>query len=81
MVIKSRRLRWVGHVPRMEESKSAIKILTGNIPLGRPRRRWEDNIRIDLKEIGIITMNWVVSAKDRDCWRTILNAAWNLRVP
>ena len=54
-VIKSRRLRWAGHEARMEEGKSAFKILTGKptgkIPLGRPRRRWEDNIRMDLEEI------------------------------
>ena len=54
--IKSRRLRWAGHVARMEESRSALKILTGKPtgkrPLGRPRCRWEDNIRIDNKEIG-----------------------------
>ena len=56
-VIKSRRLRWIGHVARMEESRSAFKILTGKRtwkrPLGRPRRRWEDNIRMDLEEIHI----------------------------
>ena len=60
-VIKSRRLRWAGHVAKMEESRSAFKILTGKPtgkrPLGRPRRRWEDNIRTDLKEIGINTRN------------------------
>ena len=62
-VIKSRRLRWAGHVPRMEGGKSAFKILTlkpkGNRPLGRPRRRREDNIRMDLEEIGINAGNWV----------------------
>ena len=60
-VIKSRRLRWAGHVARMEEGRSAFKILTGKPtgkkPLGRPRSRWEDNIRIDIKEIGINTKN------------------------
>ena len=60
-VIKSRRLRWAGHVARMEEGKSAFKILTGKPtgkrPLGRPRHRWEDNIRMDLKEIGINMRN------------------------
>ena len=60
-MIKSRRLRWAGHVARMEEGRSAFKILTGTpagkSPLGRPRHRWEDNIRMDLKEIGIITRN------------------------
>ena len=62
-VIKSRRLRWTGHVARMEETKSAFNILTakpiGKRPLGRPRRRWVDNIRMDLKEIDINTRNWV----------------------
>ena len=57
-VIKARRLRWAGHVARMEESRSAFKILTGKPTgkrsLGRPRRRWEDNIRMDLEEIGVI---------------------------
>ena len=60
-VIKSRRLRWAGYVARMEEGRNAFKILTGKCtekrPLGRPRRRWVDNIRVDLKEIDIITKN------------------------
>ena len=63
--ITSRRLRWAGHVARMEESRSPFKILTGTpvgkIPLGSSRRRLEDNIRVDLKEIGINTRNWVNS--------------------
>ena len=62
-VIKSRRLRWAGHVARLGEGRSSFKILTGkptgNRPLGRPRPRWEDNIRMDLGEIGINTSNWV----------------------
>ena len=66
MVIKSRRLRWAGHVARMEEGRCVFNILTGkptgNRALGRPRRRWEDNIRMDLEEIGINAGNWVVSA-------------------
>ena len=65
-MIKSRRLGWAGHVARMEEDRSGFKILagtpTGKKPLGRPRSRWEDNIRIDLKEIVINTRNWVDSA-------------------
>ena len=69
-VIKSRRLRRAGHVARMEEGRSAFKILTGKPtgkrPLGRPRRRWEDSIRMDLEEIGIIAGNWVDSAQDRN---------------
>ena len=53
----------------------------GKRPLGRPRFRWEDNIRMDLKEIYINTMNWVDSAPDRDYWRAVVNAALNLRIP
>ena len=84
-MIKSRRLRRAGHVARMEEGGSAFNILTGepteNRPLGRPRRRWEDNIRMDLEEIGINAGNWVDLAKDRDYRRILVNAALNLRVP
>ena len=84
-VIKSRTLRWAGHVDRMEEERSAFKNLTGKPtgkkPLGRPRRRWEDNIRMDLEEIGINAGNWVDSAEDRNYWRALVNAALNLRVP
>ena len=69
----------------MEEGRSAFKILTGKptgkSPLERPRRRWEDNIRMDLEEIGINAGNWVDSAQDRDYWRFLVNAALNLRVP
>ena len=69
----------------MEEGRSAFKILTGNTtgkrPLGSPRRRWENNIRMVLEEIGINAGNWFDSAKDRDYWRAHLNMALNLRVP
>ena len=68
-MIKSRRLRWEGHVVRMEEGRNAFKILTGTPigkrPLGRLRFRWEGNIRMDFKEIGFNTRNWVVLAQDR----------------
>ena len=84
-VIKSRRLRRGGHVARMEEGRSAFKILkgkpTGKRPLRRPRCRWEGNIRMDLNGIGINTRNWVHSAQDRDYFRALVNAALNLRVP
>ena len=67
-VIRSRRLRWAGHVARMKEGRSAFNIIsgtpTGKRPLGIPRRRWEDNIRIYLKVIGINTKNWVESVQD-----------------
>ena len=68
----------------MEEGLSAFKILTGTPaqkrPLRKPRRIWEDNIRMDFEEIGINTRNWVDSAQDRDYWRALVNAALNLRV-
>ena len=69
----------------MEEGRSAFKISTGKPtgkrPLGRPRRRWEGNIRMDLEEIGISAGNWVDSAQDRNYWRALVNVALNLRVP
>ena len=79
---KSRRLRWAGHVARMEEVRSAFKILTGT-PAARPRRRCEDSIRIDLKEIYIYinTRIWVNSAQDRNYWRTLRNAGLDLWSP
>ena len=84
-MIKSTRLRWAGHEARMEEGRGALKILTikptGKRPLGRPRRRWEVNIRTDLEEIGINAGNWVDSAQDRNYWRALVIAALNLRVP
>ena len=83
-MIKSRRLRRAGHVTRVEEDKSAFKILvdkpTGKKPLGRIRRRWEDNIRMDLKEMGFNATNWVDWAQDRDYWRALENTALNFRV-
>ena len=84
-VIKCRRLRWAGHVARMEERRSAFKILTGkptgNRPLRRPRCRWEGNIRMYLKEIGSNTRNLVDSAQDTVYRRALVNEALNLRVP
>ena len=72
-MIKSRKLRWAGYVARMEEGMSALKIVTGKhrgkIPLEIPRRIWKDDIRKDLKEIGINTRNWVDSVQDRDYWK------------
>ena len=69
----------------MEEGRSYLKILTGKPtgkrPLGRPKRRWEDNIRMDLEDIGINAGNWADSAQDRDYWTALVNAALNLRNP
>ena len=78
-------MSWAGHEAKMENSRSAFKILTGaptrKKTLRRPRRRWEDSIKMDLKEIGINRRNWVDSAQGRDYWRALVNAALNLRVP
>ena len=83
-MIKSRRLRWTGHVARTEVGRSDFKILKGNPtvrgPLGRPGRRWEDNIRMDLEVKGINAGNWVDLAHDREYWRALVNATLNLWV-
>jgi hypothetical protein len=83
-VIKSRRMRWVGHVARMEEGKGVYRFLDGRPegkrPLGRPRRRWEDNIKIDLREIGIDGANWIQLAQDRVQSWAFVNTVMNLRV-
>ena len=83
-MIKSKRLRCAGYVARMEDGRGAFKILTrtptGKRSLGRPRRRLEDNIRMDLEEIGINAGNWIDSALDRDYWRALVNVVLNLRV-
>jgi hypothetical protein len=84
-VIRARRMRWVGHVARMGEVRSAYNILVGRPegrrPLGRPRRRWEDNNKMDLTEIGFGDVDWIHWAQDRDRWRAIVNTVMNLRVP
>ncbi|KAJ4426768.1 hypothetical protein ANN_26567 [Periplaneta americana] len=83
--IKSRRLRWAGHVARMGDSRNAYRVLVGRPegkrPLGRPRRRWEDNIKMDLREVGYDGRDWINLALDRDQWRAYVMAAMNLRFP
>ena len=78
-------MRWAGHVARMGEERGAYKFLVGKPegkrPLGRPRRRWVDNIRIDLQEVGCGYGDWIGLAQDRDGWRKLVNAVMNLRVP
>jgi hypothetical protein len=85
MVIKSRRMRWAGHVACMGEGRGADRVLVGRSegkrPLGRPRRRWEDNIKMDLRETGIDGANWIWLAQDRVQWRAFVNTVMNLRVP
>jgi hypothetical protein len=93
-VIKSRKMRWAGHVARMGEVRNAYSILVrkpeGRRPLGiprhrwednRPRRRWEDNNGMDLREIGFGDVDWIHLAQDRDRWRALVNMVMNLRVP
>jgi hypothetical protein len=84
-VIKSRRMRWAGHVACMGTGIGTYRVLVGRSerkrPLGRPRRRWEDNSKMDLREIGIDEANWSQLAQDRVQWRTFVNKVINLRVP
>jgi hypothetical protein len=84
-VIISRRIRWAGHVARTGEGRSVYRVLVGRPegkrPLGRPRRRWEDNIKMDLREIGIDGAKWIRLAQDRVQWRACVNMVMNLRVP
>ena len=84
-VIKSRRMRWAGHVACMGEETGAYRVLVGKPdgkrPLGRPSRRWVDNIRMDLQEVGCGFVDWIGLARDRDRWRTLVSAVMNLRAP
>jgi len=84
-VIKWRRMRWAGHVARMGEERAVYRFLMvkpqGRRPLGRPRRRWVDNIRMDLQEVGCGYIDWIGLAVDRDRWWTLVSAVMNLRVP
>jgi hypothetical protein len=84
-VIKARRMRWAGHVARMGERRGVYRLLVGRSegksPLGRPGRRWEDNIKMGLREIGIDRKNWIQLAQDRVQWRACMNMVMNLWVP
>jgi hypothetical protein len=84
--ILSRRIRWAGYVARMAERRGAYRILVGRPerrrPLGRPRRRWDDNMKMDFQEAGLGGgMDWINLAQDRDRWKVLVNAVMNLRVP
>jgi hypothetical protein len=82
--MKSTRMRWARHAARIGEERSMYWVLVGKRegkrPLGRPGGRWEDNIKMDLKEIGCWGMDWIELVQDRDSWRALVNAVMNLRV-
>jgi hypothetical protein len=84
-IIKSRRMRWAGLVARMGEKRNAYRLLMGKPertkPLGRPRRKWVDNIRMDLGEVGWSVVDWSDLAQDRNRWRALVNSVLNLQVP
>jgi len=85
VMIKSRRMKWAGHVASMNEERGVYRVLVGKPegrrPLGRHKRRWVDNIRMDLQEVGCGYVDWIGLAQDRDRWRTLVSAVMNLRVP
>ena len=84
-VIKARRIRWAGHVARMGERSGVRRVLVGRPeskrPLGRPRRRWNNNIKMDLQEVGCGGMDWIDLTQDKGRWRALVKAVMNLRVP
>ena len=84
-VVKSRRMRWAGHVACMAKDRGVHRVLVGKPegkrPLGRPRHRWEDNIKMDLKEVGGGRGDWMELARDRDGWRALVGTVTNFRVP
>jgi hypothetical protein len=84
-MIKSKRMRWAGHVARIGETRNVCRIWVakpeGKRPLGRQRRRWADNIKRDLRKIGWDGMDWIDVAQDKDQWKALVNTAMNLQVP
>jgi hypothetical protein len=84
-IIKSRKMRWAGHVAPRGKKRNAYRLLVGKPEgkrlLGRPRSRWVDNIRMDLGKVGWSVVDWIGLAKDRNRWRALVNSVLNLRVP
>ena len=84
-VVKSRRMRWAGYVARMGDDRGVHRVLVGKPegkrPLGRPRPGWEDNIKMDLQEVGVAHGDWMELAQDRDGWRSLVGTVRNFRVP
>jgi hypothetical protein len=84
-IIRSRRMRWAGHVARMGEKRNAYRLLEGKPegkrPLEKPRHRWVNNIRMDLGEVGWGGVDWIDLAQDRDKWRAVVNSVTNPRIP
>jgi hypothetical protein len=85
IIIVARRMRWAGHVARMGEKRNVYRLLVGKPegkrPLGRPRHRWIDNIKMDLLEIGVSVVDLICLAQNRYRWRALVNSVMNLRVP
>ena len=84
-VIKTRRMRWVRHAAHMRGRRGMYRVLVGipegRRPLGRPRHRWEDNIKMDRQRVGCASMDWIKLAEDRDRWWALVNVAMKLGVP
>jgi transcription termination factor 2 len=84
-VVKSRRMRWAGHVARIGEGRGVHRVLVGKPEgkrqLGRPRRRWKDNIKRDLEEVGGGCGDWMERAQDKDSWRALVSTVMNFRIP
>ena len=82
-VVKSRRMRWAGHVARMAEGRGVHRVLVGKSegkrPLGKPRRRWEENIKMDLQEVEGVCGDWMELAQDSERWRALVSTVMNLR--